>query len=226
MPTANTSSNQSSKSKIIAAVFFLSTLVAGLAAFKENISKLFSSREREKVIFRIELPTSTDTSISHHGELDFIPTDPGLTVQGLQISYPPALKLTPLSYDGHQVDILSELGRIDVYLATLGGEYQKNPRKAIDDKRICKAAIPILVKADFIGKDSDRHTTNALYFLRVYSSESHLPEKTVVGDSVAPSITFEREVSDDATAVGLNLDSYINPSTVQCYWDSDQAANK
>lgn len=201
----------------MAAILFVSALVAGLAAFKDNIVKLFGSSAADaQIVFTIVH--------GRQGEFQLTPTDRSLVVQSVWLTFAPAFGMKPVfPPNSSSIDLSPQFKQINAYIDRLRptrdslkpGVSETGNQTETTPSRVCQVSLPLLIGANFIGKDSEVHVSRGFYYL-TYFEEMHpeLPEDPILfGDS-----RFDHHVDSDEGEAAKDLNGFINNTQILCRW--------
>jgi hypothetical protein len=182
--TANDSTGWVARNRLISAIVLVASVVAGIAGFKDNLSKLFGGLNQPRIVFKAEMPSvqvnvdgvfrngrfdSTVKTLEGNvgNELDFTPTDSAYFVQQVTFIYPSELGLDPKSYSNLKVEFDPVLKKVGAFLDTSAAANLSSRPGGLSYVAGCTTAIPVLIEADFIDKDSTRRANKSLYYLKV-----------------------------------------------------------
>jgi hypothetical protein len=208
---------KSTRNKVVAAILFVSTLVAGLAAFKDNIIKLFGSSAADaEIVFKIVH--------GQQGEFQLKPTDPSLVVQSVWFTFAPAFGMKPVfPPNSSSIDLSPQLEQINAYIDRLRstsdslkpGVSETGNQTETTPIRVCQVSLPVLIGANFIGKDSEVHVSRGFYYL-TYFEEMHpeRPEDPILFRD----FWFDHHVDSDEGKTAQDLNGYINNTQILCRW--------
>ncbi len=149
------------KNGLIAALVLIGATVGGLAAFRENVTKLFAGFERPHIVLKAEGSMSV---------FNFAPTDTNYHVQQITFHYPSTLSFDPSKFLSGPDPTSNTAVRFDALLQRLGplvlAEKQLRYPDTWDGVR-CEMEFPVVIESDFIDQRSTRYSNDSLYYVDI-----------------------------------------------------------